>query len=302
MLLAFQADDFAASRIVGSLVGILLPVTFLVQAIRSLSESDQSRRCALALLLAAGGWALCSLTYALTQLSDAAGGLLAFAAVPAAIAMVVAVVLAISGLVELAGDRAPSRGKGQAIGALVIAPLFIAGAIYGFLNSDRNDIPKELQLPQPPAGAKLPFTHKGFSYTVPGNEWVRVNSVRLNPLAEVAFAHSRKKIFFVVIAENMPAGAYATQEMLLEASRGELLKVDPTARVGPSQPETVGTLQGHGFSVDARTRNMSLNYRYWVHAAGNRVYQLVAWGPQSSSDLVTQSSKSLVQGFGLLGP
>jgi hypothetical protein len=303
VLLEFQSDvpGYAAGRAVGSLIGIFIPVTILFKAIGTFSQPDQNRKCALALTMTAGGWALSSLTYALTLLSEGMAPLLMIAIIPAALAVLSGVVVAFLGIVEVAGVTRPVQGRGQAIGALVIGAVFLICLVVGFI-SGFSGVPRELRMDQQPLGTKLMFGSKNFSYAVPEKEWVQVLPNKLHPLADVAFMHPRRKVIFLIIAENLPPQVQATQDMLLEASRAELKKSDPAVQLGAPEPVTVGALLGHAFTAQATVRNQSFSYRMWVHAAGNRVYRLITWGPRDAADVVTESSVSLVQGFELLTP
>ena len=303
MLMAFQADvpGYEVGRGIGALVGILIPVTILIKTIGSFSEPDRNRKCALALALVAGGWALSSITYAVTLMSDGLAWLLMIAVIPAALSILTGVVLAILGLVEISGVTRPVQGRGQAIGSLVVGAVFLIAIAFGVV-SGASGVPRELRMDQQSQGTKLMFGSKNFSYVVPEKEWVQVLPTKLHPLADVAFIQPRKKVTFLVIAENLPAGIMATQDMLIEASRAELKKSDPAAKLGAPEPVTVGSLLGHSFLAEATVRNQGFCYRMWVHAAGSRVYRLITMGPRDSVDLVSDSSRSLVQGFELLTP
>lgn len=303
LLLAFQSDvpGYEVSRAIGSLVGILIPVTILIKAIGAFSQPDQNRKCALALTLTAGGWALSSLTYALTLLSEGLAWILVIAIIPAALAVLSGAAVGVLGIVEVAGVTRPVQGRGQAIGALVISAVFLICLVVGFV-SGFSGVPRELRMDQQPIGTKLMFGAKNFSYAVPEKEWVQVLPGKLHPLADVAFMHPRRKVIFLIIAETLPANVVATQDMLIEASRAEMKKSDPAVQLGAPEPVTVGALLGHAFTAQATVRNKPFTYRMWVHAAGNRVYRLITWGPQGSDEIVAESSRSLVQGFELLTP
>jgi hypothetical protein len=304
MLLTAQAAEvpgYAVGQGLGALVGILIPVLFLFKAIGSFSRPDHNRKCALALALVMGGWALSSVTYAVTLMSDGLNWLLMISAVPSALSIVTGVVLGILGLVELGGVTRPISGRGQAIGSLIVGTVFLIAIVYGIL-SGASGVPRELRMDQQSQGTKLMFGAKNFSYVVPEKEWVQVQSTKLHPIADVAFIHPKRKVTFLIIAENLPPGIFATQDLLIEASRAELKKSDPGVQLGAPEPVTVGSLLGHSYTAQATLRNQPFNYRLWVHSAGSRVYRLITWGPRGSEEIVSDSSRSLVQGFELLTP
>jgi hypothetical protein len=183
----------------------------------------------------------------------------------------------------------------------VAAGILVVVGFFGFL-SDRHQIPDEWRLSQQTPGTKLTFADKGFRFTVPTNDWIQVDPKKVNPNADLVYAHVRKRIFIMAIAVNLPTGAYITQEKLTEVSRAELKQVDPSATVGESKPETVGPLLGTTFTVDARVNEMPLRYRYWVHAAPQRAYPIVMWaGPKDFQESYEWASLAL-QGFELIGP
>jgi hypothetical protein len=84
-----------------------------------------------------GGWALSSVTYAVTLMSDALNWLLMISAVPSALSIVTGVVLGILGLVELGGVTRPTSGRGQAIGSLIVGTVFLIAIAFGSIRSGK---------------------------------------------------------------------------------------------------------------------------------------------------------------------
>lgn len=305
MLAEFQADvpGVEASRAIGMGVGMLIPVTIALHGFKRMSSPDNNRKCGLSLGLAGGGWAVSSLGYMITSLKPDLKPLLMASSAVTMFVTVLAVVMAILGLIEMAGTPRQVRGKGQAVGTFIIGGILgIAFFVGLYLGATSAKIPSDWKLPAPTPGARLSFPDKNYSLTAPDSDWDQVLPTKLNPLADAAFFNKHDGIFFIAIGTNLPPGATATQEKLVEISRGELLGADPSATVGPSMPEAVGTLQGTSFGVEATVQKSPLSYRYWVYSAGSRVYQLVTWGPRSSAAKVPEAAAKLRKGFALLGP
>src|SRR5262245_19243922 len=97
MFLAFQGDGspFEIGQRIGAFVGILIPISFFIKAVRNFSEPDINRKCVLALTLVMGGWALSSITYALSLLSAGLAWILVVAVVPSGLSILTGIVLAI---------------------------------------------------------------------------------------------------------------------------------------------------------------------------------------------------------------
>lgn len=302
LLAQTELPEFGVARALGSLVGILLPLAFFVSAVKTFSASGHSRRCALALAAATGGWTLSSLAYALKLLSPDFAWVMVVAAILTALLILAGIGMAIAGFMEIAGTDRPMSGRGQAIGALVVGVIWIIAAAFGFLNADRHQIPEDWRMAQQTPGSKLSFPAKGFTFTVPTNDWIQVDPKKVNPNADLAFVHVRKRIFIMAIAVNLPPGASVTQERLTEVSRAELKQVDASAVVSEAQPETVGPLLGTTFTVDARVNRSPLRYRYWVHATRERAYQVVMWATQADFQESYLAAAATLRGFELIGP
>jgi hypothetical protein len=304
MTVQFEDDSaLAFSRGLGALVGILIPITTLLKAMKSHFESNYSRKCTLSLTLVAGGWALSSVGYAIHLLGSGLDMLFVTAVVVTCGLDVVGIVTAILGLIEVAGDhRQPLLGRRQAVWALILAPIFLAGAAFGATHP-ADPIPNGWRIGSQPLGTKVPNGSKGFSFVTPGQEWVQVDARKLNPVADLAFAHSKHQVFFILIAQAIPAGATLSTDKAAEGARGDFRKLDAQGRVGEPQPESIGGLAGLGFSAIAPSpKGQLLSYRVWVYASATFAYELVTWGRERAADTVLQDAKEVIKGFELLNP
>src|SRR4029453_8620091 len=228
MTLQFEDNsEFAFSRAIGALAGVLIPLAISIRAIKSYSEPDHSRKCALSLSLAAGGWTLCTAVYALHLLTGSLEKLVLTAAIATCGLGIAGVVMAILGLLEVAGDhRKPLLGRRQPLWTLVLAPLYLAGMADGVHNPP-DPFPKDWRLETSRPGMKASYGSKKFLFRIPVEEWVQLEPRKLNPVATLAFGHPKHRVFFILIAQPMPPGAAVTLEQLAEVARADFLKLDP---------------------------------------------------------------------------
>ena len=298
MLLAQVEPEFAISRGLGMFVGFLIPLTFLIYALKSLGEPDRSRKCALGLSFVMGGWTLCSLGYGISQLTGASAlmALASFVAVPL---MLAGLVTAVLGLLDAAGGR--KRGKGQAISALIVGGLVMVLSLFAAMKG--SEIPEGWKVVSGlPVGARLSVHAKNFSVQVPPEEWVQVNPQKLNRQADLAFIDPKRKLQFVVLAFALPPGASITPEKFLEIARADMMRIDPAARMGEAQPEVTGSFVGTAFAAEANAAGKEVAYRIWLYPHNNFAYQLVTWGPRHSAEEVRLESSRFIKGFEVLAP
>jgi len=301
-------EDSAAyglGRIVGSLVGILIPVAFFLKATQRLSDPEHSRRCALSLAFVMSGWALSSAGYALSLMSPGFGCILTVAFIIAIVLILVGIVLSVLGLAEdppRVGK--PLEGRGQAVGALVVGGLLLILGAGGFVAGafSARQVPKDWKMAQLPPGTTISNEPKNFTFTVPEKDWVQVIPGKLNPVADLAFVDTQRKVFFILISVPLSRGVSVTNEKLLEVAKGDLRKIDAAARFGEVQPELAGTVAGFAFTGDARVGKENLTYRQWVHAGRTHLYQLAFWGPEKSKVQVVAAAGQLLRTFGILQP
>lgn len=292
-----ESDAYEWGRRAGLVVGICLPLIFLILAFKRFGQPNNNRKCALSLMLVMGGWLLCSLAYALATA-------LGFAGAVALIMMIAGAVFAVVGLIDVSTRPAGQvqTGRGQAIGALVVAAIVLAAGFIGFVSGFGESLPKGWKLAQSPPGTKLSFAPKNFTFVAPEKKWVQVDPKKLNPLADVAFALPKERTFFMVIAHTLQPGQSVTPERLAEASRAEVRQMDGGAQIGETRPETAGALTGLSFTADARPQGTALTYRFWVYAGESHFYQLVGWGPRSSRERVIADVSALCRNFALGSP
>jgi hypothetical protein len=298
-----DGSEFAFSRGISALAGVLIPLAISIRTIKSYSDPDRSRKCALSLSLVVGCWTLSSAVYALHLLSSSFEMLALTAAIAICGVDIAGIVIAILGLLEVAGDhRKPLLGRGQAVWALILAPASLAGIAYG-VTHPAEPFPKDWRLETSRPGMKASYGSKKFLFRIPAEEWVQLQPQKVSPVATLAFAHPKHRVFFVLIAQPIPPGATLTLDKLAEAARADFLKLNSERRVGDSQPESVGGLEGIRFSAVAPSpKGKLLSYSVWVGSTDSFAYELVTWGEERSADTVLQDATEMMKGFELISP
>lgn len=294
-----QTDSaFELGRTVGGLLGLAIPVLISILAVKRLSERDNSRFTALALLLAGISWFMAGgvgLVSRWTKLP----ALLLLAGVPAILAAAVAFVMAIIGFVQVSASGGKLKGRGQAVAAFLISLLPLGGAVVGFVKgADR--VPDGWKVAGSTAGRRLTFAAKNFAFTVPGDGWVQVDPKKLNPNADLAFMRGRENMVFLLISHPIEEGAEPTLDLLTDASRQEVAQMDAQAKIDEAVDEAIGDIQGRAFAADARVQGRALTYRYWVGLTPTHLYSLVTFGEQKSRAKVIAAAKSVVRNFSVL--
>lgn len=298
-----EADSaYEFGRMVGMGVGILIPLTSLVHALRRRSEEENSVSCATALVCSSSAWLLASVAYALTQWSEG----LAWIRVPSTLGVLVltiaGVVLGIRGLRELSGSEGVT-GRGQAAGALVIAGILSVAFAFGVVRGlEGEDLPKDWKVAQKAPGTTLRVESKNCSFVVPPKEWVQVDPQKLNPRADLAFVHPRKKLFYLLIGVAAPPGVTISNDLLADAGRGDLQRMDPNARTTANEAVSAGSLQGVAFNGEAQVGGKPVFYRYWAGVSRSHLYNLVIYGPKEHQALLSAEAGRLLGGFRLLQP
>jgi hypothetical protein len=279
-------------------IGALIPILVLVYAARSLQEEDRNRKCALSMILFSAGWGCSTLGYGLSKWAGAPG-ILVLAAIVGFLCIVGAVVMAILGLVEVAGDSDRKKGGTQAVVALVLSGLFMLVGLFGFLTADRG-IPADWKMAQPLPGSRVSVVPKNFSLEVPGPDWVQVVPEKLNPKADVAFVHPKKMIYFILVAHDIPAANLTPLKLFSDAARSEMKNMDPEAQIGESQPRTTGGCQGAVFDAELRVKSMDFSYREFIGVHGGHAYQLVFWSMKPKASLMRAEADRIIGTFEVL--
>jgi hypothetical protein len=303
---AEHSEAYKIGTTIGAGVGLLIPLILALAAAKTISGPGRNRKCALSLALMMGAWFLCSLGYAITQWTGFAGAQPVFVFIAAPVALG-AGILAILGLIEVVGSKEPVRGSWQGITSLVIVGIFGLAVFAGFLTGmskgiAARGIPKDWRMTQSTPGGQLDFPAKNFKYTIPGGNWIQIVPQKLNPQADLAFVDPGRKLYFMVLAHKINPGVDLTQEKYVDIARNELKELDPAAVVSEATPETLGTLAGSAFSVEATLKNQSFTYREWVCVHQGHVYQLVAWGLRSNGAAVAPAAAGLFANFGVITP
>jgi len=284
----------------GSNVGVLIPIAFLVVAVRSVFQEDRNRKCSVGAVLTASAWSLTSIGWALSALTGEKG-LLPPLCVLSLIAVLGAIPLAVLGLTEIARGGRRIRGRAQAVGSLTFAGIFLLVLLIGVLGVERG-IPGDWKMDQPLPGSRISVVPKNFSVGHPGVGWSQVIAQKVNSHADVAFIHPKNKITVMVLAHAVPAANLTPIQAFAEGARKEMAQIDPGALVEPAQALTVGSCSGMSFNAEAQRRGDELLYREWVAIHGSVAYQVIGWGPKKDGDLVRQETERFIQSFEILAP
>lgn len=293
--LADTSPEFDIGYKVGMFVGAFIPIGVLIYALKSLSDEDRSKKCALGLAMFSGGWALASVGVLLSKLAGA-GVLMTLLAGLGGLAIIGSIVFAILGLVEVSGDGRKKSGIGQAIATLILSGGFLLIGVISALASG-DGLPDDWKMTQPIRGSRVSVVPKNFSIAEPGPDWVQVVAQKLNPSADVAFVNPKKTIYVMVLAHDIPAANLTPLKFWADAARGEMKQFDPNAVVSEGTPLTLGTCQGVVFDARAAREGRRFFYREWVGIHTSKAYQVVAWGPESKGALVTAEADRIIGTF-----
>jgi hypothetical protein len=275
---------------------VLIPLTVLGFAIKSLGDEDRSRKCALGLIVFSSGWSLATLGYSLNKLTGSAGLMILLGGL-GSIAMLGSIVLAILGLIDVSGDGPRKKtGTGQAIATLILGGVFLLSGVIGFLTAG-DGLPADWKMTQPVRGSRVSVVPKNFSIAEPGPGWIQIVATKLNPRADVAFVNPKKTIYLIVLAHDIPAANLTPLRFWADAARGEMKQIDPGAVVSEGQPLTLGTCQGVAFDAQATREGKHFVYREWVGIHGSKAYQVLAWGLQPNAALVRSEADRIIATF-----
>src|SRR6185503_1079125 len=135
---------------------------------------DHSRHCALSLSLVAGGWTLSTAVYALHLLTSSLESLLLVTVIVVGVLDLAGIVTAILGLLDVAVERrTPLSGRRQAVWALILAPLSLAGIAYGATHPP-DPIPKGWRMETTHPGMKARSGSKKYLFLIPPQDWVQL--------------------------------------------------------------------------------------------------------------------------------
>jgi len=253
-----------------------------------------SRKGLLALVLVVIGWVLLAIAGFISN--SAAQALLS---VLVFLGLLVSLVLSIIGLVETS-----SRGKGSAIAALILSGLTGLGLMFFALTTIvmKGQEARKAAMAKAGTGKPVELEMERFRLKTVPSPWVKVEPKKLNPLACLAVTRTRPEMFCIVIAEVIPVESNLDLAVYVAAVKSNLLRADPTANIEPETPETINGAEGARMLATARVSNIDIFYRYWMHRAPGRVYQVILWGPQKDRARVMSESEALLSNIEILAP
>lgn len=299
-MLAESEQAFELGTKFGSSIGSIIPVVFLVIAVRSFFQNDRNKKCALSMILLTAGWSAMTVGYALSTVTGATGILFPLF-IMGSLLVLAAIAFAILGLLQLSGSTRPQVGKTQAVLSLVFSGLFFLFAGIGAVRGERG-IPDDWKMIQPLPGSRISVVSKNFSIGFPGPDWIQIVPEKLNKHAEVAFVQPKKRIYLIILAHQVAGANLTPLNQFAEGARKEMAQVAPGALVDEAQPFNVGPCQGAVFSAEAGPEGKPLNYREWVSIHGSVAYQVLAWGAKADADIVRRETDAIVGTFETLAP
>lgn len=289
-----QADTGSAAYTCGAFGGALIPVVFLLLAIRSLGHSDRSSKCAWSMILFMSGWTLLILTYGVFRATES-NGIAMIGAVLATPLWLATLVFAVLGIMEVSGNP-DLKGLGQAITAIVLVVVF---GLISFIASrgGKDAVPSEWKLPPPVPGSRILVADKNFSLVEPGSDWTRLEPRHLNPRADLAFVNEKKTMFMIVVSIPVPPNMVLPADRFVDAARQEMKQMDPGASVGASEIRYVDKYQGLTFSAEVNAKGQAVTYCEWVTSQPYFGYQIVVFGPRASAALVKSELERISSTF-----
>ncbi len=291
-------------KVVGCIIGLLIVGFFFVG--NFIGRDDKcSRPCRWALGLCLG---------ALGVLMVVGAGwiqepLRVMMGIVAVLAMIVAIPLAIVGLVQM--GQVPGRtGMGRAIASLILSGIVLAIFVISFAIAARNSIagafPNQTQEPLPPG---LPvvqttsdvqtFEDLNFRYRLPGKPYVPFDGKKFNENVCFALACRNPEIYFVIIAEKNDS---MKLDAVLEIVKANLKSVSQKADLSGEMPRRVGGIDGVTFRTDCVVKSLPLSYVHWVGAHRGYLYQLIAYTSQANRNSLGKEVNSLFARFEQIDP
>jgi hypothetical protein len=221
------------------------------------------------------------------------------AAILAVIALLASFVLSIVALVN------GPQGRGPAIAALVLssltglAILFVAATTV--LMKARESAAKGSV--RAGTGQPIELAAERFRIQTLPAPWVKVaDPKKLNKLACVAVSRTQPEMYCIVIAEFIDPGTQMDLDLYVAAVKSNLLRGDPGAKTEDERPETINGAEGARMLATARVSNINIFYRYWMHSAPGRVYQVILWGPERDRARILSESEALFSKIEIVAP
>ena len=217
----------------------------------------------------------------------------------AVISLLAAFVLSIIALVN------GTPGRGPAIAALILSSLTGLGILFfaatTVLMKARDSAAKGSA--RAGTGQPIELAAERFRIKTLPPPWVKVaDPKKLNKLACVAVSRTQPEMYCIVIAEFIDPGTQMDLDLYVAAVKSNLLRGDPGAKTEDERPETINGSEGARMLATARVSNINIFYRYWMHSAPGRVYQVILWGPERDRARILTESGALFSNIEIVAP
>ncbi len=299
--MSISGAESQISSVVGGLIWGVIALLGARKAQAISKRPTTNKKCALGLMSFLIGYGLASLAGGL-KLFGGTGWLVTLGWVGlylmGFVAVVVAVVLAILGLVEIRNQPGVFvQGKAQGIWTLVLTGIFMLLVCGGFIAAIMSKEGGENPSSKP--GQVTVRDDLNFKFTAPARPWVNMNAAIFNADAALAFMRRNPEISFVVIAEQFGGDNDITVNQIAEVGRGQLKSATKTCVERESTNVVINGLSGLMVQTDVTLYNRKLSYCHWYCVTNGYAYQLVAWGDSARRQLLADQFREITKGFQL---
>ncbi|MCP4151168.1 MAG: tetratricopeptide repeat protein [bacterium] len=211
---------------------------------------------------------------------------------------------AIIGLADYKRNKKYTRGRKQAISAIVIA-VFILGSSLVFYFTDHSaeprarTVPDEIRFKGPQRDVRE-FKDLNFVFRKPAGSWIELEPKKINPLASFAMVNSKVRTFFMIIVEKADVNLIENPETLAEICRYNLEKAASNVEFSGNKNLSANGLKGIRFYADANIKNENSTFVYWVYTLNGHSYQLITFGEKNNKKRIRAEANWLMKHFQLL--
>ena len=302
-LLEVQADrnvpGIEISRWIGGALPIVLLAVGMLWCLFRLRRPDVNRPGMLALALALFVFILLIIVG-----GNPSSGVAVAGSIFAMLALLGSFVLSIVALVNVGGpNKKYTQGRGQAIAALILSSLTGLGMLFFAATTVMMKARESAKGPaRVGTGQPIELEAERFRLKTLPTPWVKVDPKKLNQLACLGISRTHPEMFCIVIAEVVAPETQVDLDLYVAAVKSNLLRADPGAKTEEERPETINETAGARMLATARVSNISIFYRYWMHSAPGRVYQVILWGPEKDRARILTESNALFSNIEILAP